>query len=185
MNQQEIYTLITLASLAIPPVLKAASGTIYGYCSKATIKARARGTSTPKWFLRSPEAMGHMVIGFIGGFLISPYHLTDSKWLNVLRSLIAIVGVFLYPVYNFVKRVKKHGPVFAESSYFTNAADATLGSIVGYIIGYVLYLTTQKGKKKEKFTVEKYSSYVMIIFAAIFFSAVVLKSLSTQGNRNC
>jgi len=62
---------------------------------------------------------------------------TSGRWSLVFFLILASLFT-LYPSYNFIKRICKHGETFASSSYMNNATEWALGFCVGLPVGFLI-----------------------------------------------
>lgn len=79
----------------------------------------------------------HSLQGLLAVFLFpSVESLMAHCWFGLaVAARAASIAVVVYPVYNGLKRLKKHSPHFSLSSFFNNGFEWASGFIVGNLIG--------------------------------------------------
>ena len=110
----EATLVLATSSLVVPTILR--NGSVYGACS-------TRSRDGQRLLLPTVESVGHFCQGFAAMSAI-----LFGRPLGVTCA--GIVGLVIYPVYNFLKRVRKghgHGLGLNNTSYATNAVDFLLG----------------------------------------------------------
>lgn len=134
--------------------------------------------------VRSANAIGHTAIGIVGGLLmsigslstasLSTASLTTGKEELYIRSILIFAILSIYPLYNLIKRYKKHPHCFYESSFFRNLSDILVGIVIGYLVGYLV-----SNKDTQPFVVEtnfQYITYTVLLVWLIIVLTLMRKT---------
>lgn len=122
------------------------------------------------------ESIGHVC----WGFLIIPFF-GVVKLNGVIKTLVNELlgmGLVVYPVYNFIKRVLKSHEDFSRSSYFNNQFEWVYGTYIGILISILIVNTRKQHMINE-------ISYVFRIIIGIFMMlsvfAAYIMTIATWG----
>lgn len=125
----EVLFVLVISFLIIPPIV-ANRGNIYGVCSQ-------RFQFNQRLFLPTLESAGHFLQALVAMLMI--LLATDRKKLWICA--LGLIGIFVYPVYNIVKRnLPGHGKGLGlnNTSYANNLFDFLLGVWIGVLISTVI-----------------------------------------------
>lgn len=161
----DIYPIIVIAFIIIPLIIKLIfHGTLFGTDSKRNK-------------LITLESIGHFIIAFLSGLLMSPVYLgSNAKNFIFTRSLLTVFLTLLYPVYNIIKRSIKHTSNFFQSSFFINLNDILMGILIGNMLGLIIY---KNQKNKKKFVVEKNIKIITYIIFSLWLFIVLYEIINT------
>lgn len=163
----ELFPYIAFAILLTPVLIRLSfSGSMNGCFSKKY--------KDNLLCVRSANAIGHTAIGIVGGLLMSigslcTSSLTTGKEELYIRSILIFAILSIYPLYNLIKRYKKHPHGFYESSFFRNLSDILVGIVIGYLVGYLV-----SNKDTQPFVVETNFQYITYTVLLVWL-IIVLK----------
>lgn len=124
------FIIILLITLSFLPKIIEDKG-LYGVCSK-------RYSRSKRLFIPTRDALCHFIQGIVFVFLLGIAPFIENTYIRYLMVLIGAYFAVLYPIYNYVKRIRIKNIDFRDTSYYNNLFDFQCGMWIGLVITFII-----------------------------------------------
>tara|TARA_B100000900_G_C20195037_1_gene559493 strand:- start:51 stop:596 length:546 start_codon:yes stop_codon:yes gene_type:complete len=154
----------------------------YKFCVDKTNSKRCENSYVS---YKSKESLIHIFQGFIGGLCLSPFKFTESQKEDILKIIGFTIPLVGYNLYNTIKRTTKNkGEPLDKTSFFINSFDVSMGAIIGYFLGLLLFIIINNNKdnnNKNNYIYIKIITMITLTFISIYPLYNIFKKKQIQS----